>query len=70
LYYRITQPKHNGYKVYWQDGGQIVPLQKMVEVIINTIEKTELNQRFEANEDLIHGGARNAESHTINVRKQ
>jgi phosphomannomutase len=23
--YCITQPEYNGYKVYWQDGGQIVP---------------------------------------------
>jgi phosphomannomutase len=41
-------PEYNGYKVYWQDGGQIV-LQKTA--IINTIEKLNFNQiKFEANE--------------------
>jgi phosphomannomutase len=29
-------PEYNGYKVYWQDGGQIVPPED--EAIINTIE--------------------------------
>jgi phosphomannomutase len=52
--YCITQPsEYNGYKVYWQDGGQIVPPED--EAIINTIEKLNFNQiKFEANEDLIH----------------
>jgi phosphoglucomutase len=46
-------PEYNGYKVYWQDGGQIVPPED--EAIINTIEKLNFNQiKFEANEDLIH----------------
>ena len=46
-------PEYNGYKVYWEDGGQIVPPQD--EGIINTIEKLNYNQiKFEANEDLIH----------------
>ena len=45
-------PEYNGYKVYWEDGGQIVPPQD--EGIINTIEKLNYNQiKFEANEDLI-----------------
>jgi phosphomannomutase len=44
-----TTPEYNGYKVYWQDGGQIVPPE---EAIINTIEKLNFNQiKFEANED-------------------
>jgi len=46
-------PEYNGYKVYWEDGGQIVPPQD--EGIINTIEKLNYNQiKFEANQDLIH----------------
>jgi phosphomannomutase len=45
-------PEYNGYKVYWEDGGQIVPPQD--EGIINTIEKLNYNQiKFEANENLI-----------------
>ncbi|PKH68092.1 phosphoglucomutase [Flavobacterium sp. ALD4] len=46
-------PEYNGYKVYWEDGGQIVPPED--EAIIHTIEKLNFNQiKFEANEDLIH----------------
>lgn len=46
-------PEYNGYKVYWEDGGQIVPPQD--EGIINTIENLNYNQiKFNANEDLIH----------------
>ena len=45
-------PEYNGYKVYWEDGGQIVPPQDGD--IINTIEKLNYNQiKFDANEDLI-----------------
>ena len=45
-------PEYNGYKVYWEDGGQIVPPQDGD--IINTIEKLTYNQiKFNANEDLI-----------------
>lgn len=46
-------PEYNGYKVYWQDGGQIVPPED--EGIINVIENLNFNQiKFNANEDLIH----------------
>jgi phosphomannomutase len=46
-------PEYNGYKVYWEDGGQIIPPED--EAIINTIKKLNFNQiKFEANEDLIH----------------
>lgn len=46
-------PEYNGYKVYWEDGGQIVPPQD--EEIIKTIENLKYNQiKFDANEDLIH----------------
>ena len=42
-------PEYNGYKVYWQDGGQLVPPQD-AEIIqeINNLEYSEIN--FEANE--------------------
>lgn len=45
-------PEYNGYKVYWEDGGQLVPPQdhEIVEEI-NQLEYTEI--KFEANEDLI-----------------
>lgn len=45
-------PEYNGYKVYWQDGGQLVPPQD--HEIIQTIESLEYDQiLFEANNDLI-----------------
>ena len=46
-------PEYNGYKVYWQDGGQIVPPQDGA--IINLIENLKYDEiNFTANEDLIH----------------
>jgi len=46
-------PEYNGYKVYWQDGGQIVPPQDGA--IINVIENLKYDEiNFTANEDLIH----------------
>ncbi|MHA6280759.1 phospho-sugar mutase [Salinimicrobium sp. CAU 1759] len=45
-------PEYNGYKVYWQDGGQLVPPQdKEIVEEINGLEYSEI--KFEANEDLI-----------------
>lgn len=45
-------PEYNGYKVYWQDGGQLVPPQDSQ--IINEIEKLHYSEiNFEANENLI-----------------
>lgn len=45
-------PEYNGYKVYWEDGGQIVPPQDGE--IINAIEKLNYNEiKFSANENLI-----------------
>ncbi len=46
-------PEYNGYKVYWQDGGQLVPPQD-AEIIqeINHLEYSEI--KFKANESLIH----------------
>ena len=45
-------PEYNGYKVYWNDGGQIVPPQD-VEIInaINAVDYANIN--FEANNSLI-----------------
>ena len=45
-------PEYNGYKVYWQDGGQLVPPQdgEIIQVIEN-LKYSEI--KFEANEDLI-----------------
>lgn len=45
-------PEYNGYKVYWQDGGQLVPPQDAE--IIQTIEALGYDQiNFKANEKLI-----------------
>lgn len=45
-------PEYNGYKVYWQDGGQLVPPQDAE--IIQKIEALNYNEiKFEANENLI-----------------
>ncbi|PKD20960.1 phosphoglucomutase [Salegentibacter salinarum] len=46
-------PEYNGYKVYWQDGGQLVPPQdtKLVD-IINNLEYDEVN--FKAKPEFIH----------------
>ena len=46
-------PEYNGYKVYWEDGGQLVPPQDAA--IINLIEDLKYDEiKFQANEDLIH----------------
>ncbi len=45
-------PEYNGYKVYWEDGGQLVPPQDAA--IINEIENLRYDQiQFKANEKLI-----------------
>jgi phosphoglucomutase len=45
-------PEYNGYKVYWEDGGQIVPPHD--NQIINQINKTEFSDiNFTPNEELI-----------------
>lgn len=45
-------PEYNGYKVYWQDGGQLVPPQdgKIIDEI-SGLDYSEI--KFEANDDLI-----------------
>lgn len=46
-------PEYNGYKVYWQDGGQIVPPED--KRIIEVIENLTYDQiKFTADEALIH----------------
>jgi len=46
-------PEYNGYKVYWQDGGQLVPPQDSE--IINEINNLNYDEiKFDANENLIH----------------
>jgi phosphomannomutase len=45
-------PEYNGYKVYWQDGGQLVPPQDAE--IIKVIEDLKYSEiKFEANDNLI-----------------
>ena len=46
-------PEYNGYKVYWKDGGQLVPPhdKAIITVIIN-LDYKDIN--FEANDALIH----------------
>ena len=45
-------PEYNGYKVYWQDGGQLVPPHDNAVVnLINDLDYA--NIKFEANENLI-----------------
>jgi phosphoglucomutase len=45
-------PEYNGYKVYWEDGGQIVPPED--EAIITIIENLNYNEiKFSADESLI-----------------
>ena len=46
-------PEYNGYKVYWKDGGQLVPPHdKAIITVINNLDYKEIN--FEANDALIH----------------
>lgn len=45
-------PEYNGYKVYWQDGGQLVPPQDgEIIQIIESLQYSDIN--FEGNENLI-----------------
>jgi phosphoglucomutase len=46
-------PEYNGYKVYWQDGGQLVPPNDAE--IVQVIEDLKYSEiKFEANNSLIH----------------
>src|SRR5690606_576931 len=45
-------PEYNGYKVYWQDGGQLVPPQdKEIIQVIDSLDYSDI--LFESNPDLI-----------------
>jgi phosphoglucomutase len=45
-------PEYNGYKVYWQDGGQLVPPDdKNIVTVIDDLKYDEI--KFDANENLI-----------------
>lgn len=45
-------PEYNGYKVYWQDGGQLVPPHDSAVInMINALDYTDI--KFEANDSLI-----------------
>ncbi|MDO5969718.1 phospho-sugar mutase [Flavivirga aquimarina] len=46
-------PEYNGYKVYWQDGGQLVPPHDNAVIqVINDLDYADI--KFEANNNLIH----------------
>ena len=46
-------PEYNGYKVYWQDGGQLVPPHDAAVIeLINALDYADI--KFKANPDLIH----------------
>ncbi|WP_370478251.1 phospho-sugar mutase [Tamlana flava] len=46
-------PEYNGYKVYWQDGGQLVPPHDNAVIdMINELDYADI--KFEANDSLIH----------------
>ena len=46
-------PEYNGYKVYWEDGGQLVPpFDGEIINLINSLKYTDIN--FSAKEELIH----------------
>jgi len=46
-------PEYNGYKVYWQDGGQLVPPHDAA--VIQQIDSLDYSDiKFDANPDLIH----------------
>ncbi|MBU3821727.1 phospho-sugar mutase [Flavobacteriaceae bacterium XHP0103] len=46
-------PEYNGYKVYWQDGGQLVPPHDEALIsVINNVEYASI--KFDANNGLIH----------------
>ncbi|MCL4150933.1 UNVERIFIED_CONTAM: hypothetical protein GTU68_045816 [Idotea baltica] len=59
-------PEYNGYKVYWQDGGQLVPPHDSA--LIDTINALEYAHiKFEANESLIHRIGKEVDDAFINA---
>ncbi|TDU39694.1 phosphomannomutase [Gelidibacter sediminis] len=59
-------PEYNGYKVYWQDGGQLVPPQD-AEIVskINGLDYSEI--KFEANDNLIQYIGKEVDNAFINA---
>jgi phosphoglucomutase len=59
-------PEYNGYKVYWQDGGQLVPPQDAEIILeINNLDYSEI--KFESNSDLIKYIGKNIDDVFINA---
>ena len=59
-------PEYNGYKVYWEDGGQLVPPHdKAIISIINDLDYTEIN--FSAKKDLIHSIGKDIDDVFVNA---
>ena len=59
-------PEYNGYKVYWEDGGQLVPpFDGEIINLINSLEYTDIN--FSAKEDLIHSIGKDVDDVFINA---
>jgi phosphomannomutase len=59
-------PEYNGYKVYWEDGGQLVPPHdKAIISIINELEYTEIN--FSAKNELIYNVGKEVDDVFINA---
>jgi phosphomannomutase len=59
-------PEYNGYKVYWQDGGQLVPPHDAA--VINRIDNLDYADiQFEANPDLIHTIGKEVDEAFINA---
>ncbi|MBI9041300.1 phospho-sugar mutase [Lutibacter sp.] len=59
-------PEYNGYKVYWNDGGQIVPPQDG-EIINEVINLDFANIKFNANENLIEYIGKNVDDAFIDA---
>ena len=59
-------PEYNGYKVYWEDGGQLVPpFDGEIINLINSLEYTDIN--FSAQEELIHTIGKDVDDVFINA---
>ncbi len=59
-------PEYNGYKVYWQDGGQLVPPQDQ-EIIAEINQLTYDQIVFEPKPELIHAIGKNLDEAYINT---